>query len=155
MYAGYIFMLLGLVSFAAMGIFHKLADVFQCDPLRLTLLTMGFAAVIATGNAFLFDLSAPADVPVKVILIAVPFGVATSAAFWFFQRGLRFGKIATSWLIINLSSGMSTVLSIVIYREPVNWRKATVLLLVLVSIILLWWDRSQSKELSGVAVEGD
>jgi drug/metabolite transporter (DMT)-like permease len=160
MYVAYIFMLLGLVSFAAMGVFHKLADVFHCDPLRLTLFTMGFAALFATGNAFLFDLSSPAEVPGTVILIAIPFGVATSAAFWFFQRGLRFGKIATSWLVINLSSATPTVLSILVYREPVNLRKVIVLLLVLVSLLLLWWDRSRNKELGGIAVgptvgEGD
>jgi len=162
MYVAYIFMVLGLLSFATMGIFHKLADVFHCDPLRLTLFTMGFAALFAIVNAFLFNISSPASIPGAVIMIAIPFGVATSAAFWFFQRGLRFGKIATSWLVINLSSATPTVLSILVYREPVNMRKLIVLLLVLVSLLLLWWDRSrsQNKELDGIAVvsttgEGD
>ena len=114
MYSAYIFMLLGLLSFAAMGIFHKLADVFHCDPLHLTLLTMGFAALFAITNAFLFNQYTLAGIPAKVILIALPFGIATAAAFWFFQRGLRFGKIATSWLVINLSSATPTVLSILV-----------------------------------------
>jgi drug/metabolite transporter (DMT)-like permease len=156
MYSAYIFMLLALLSFAAMGVFHKLADVFHCDPLRLTLFTMGFAALFAVINAFLFIPDSSIGIPGKVILIAVPFGVFTAAAFWFFQRGLRFGKIATSWLVINLSSVIPTVLSILVYREPVNGRKVLVLLLVLISLLLLWWDRSrsqrQSGELGGIAV---
>lgn len=145
MYAAYLFMLLGLLSFAAMGVFHKLADVLHCDPLRLTLLAMGFAAIFATGNAFLFNQASPSGVPLKVILIAIPFGIATSAAFWFFQRGLRFGKIATSWLVINLSSATPTALSILVYREPVNPRKMIVLILVFISLVLLWWDRSHGR----------
>jgi drug/metabolite transporter (DMT)-like permease len=54
---------------------------------------------------------------------------------------LRHGSIATSWLLINLSAGVPTVLSIVFYREAVGWKKALVLVLVVVSLLLLWWDR--------------
>jgi len=164
MYSAYIFMLLALLSFAAMGVFHKLADVFHCDPLHLSLFTMGFAALFAVINVFLFNPGPLIGIPGKVILIAIPFGIFTAAAFWFFQRGLRLGKIATSWLVINLSSAIPTILSIIIYREPVNGRKVLVLLFVLISLIMLWWDRSrdQSKdaELGGTAIspttsEGD
>ncbi len=164
MYSAYIFMLLGLLSFATMGVFHKLADIFHCDPLRLTLFTMGFAASFAVINAFLFNSYPAGGVPGRVILIAVPFGICTAAGFWFFQRGLRFGKIATSWLLINLSSAVPTALSILVYREPVNGRKALALLLVLTSLLLLWWDRSRDQnkgaELGGIVVspttgEGD
>ena len=164
MYSAYIFMLLALLSFAAMGVFHKLADVFHCDPLHLSLFTMGFAALFAVINVFLFNPGPLIGIPGKVILIAVPFGIITAAAFWFFQRGLRFGKIATSWLVINLSSAIPTVLSIIIYREPVHGRKVLVLLLVLISLLMLWWDRSRDRskdaELGGTAIsptisEGD
>ncbi|MCI0420093.1 MAG: EamA family transporter [Acidobacteria bacterium] len=164
MYSAYIFMLLGLLSFAAMGVFHKLADIFHCHPLHLTLFTMAFAALFAVINAFLFNPDASIGVPSEVILIAVPFGIFAAAAFWFFQRGLRFGKIATSWLVINLSSAVPTVLSILVYREPVNGRKVMVLLLVLISLLLLWWDRyrdqNKGAEPGGIAVsptigEGD
>jgi drug/metabolite transporter (DMT)-like permease len=156
MYSAYIFMLLGLLSFAAMGVFHKLGDVFRCDPLHLTLFTMGFAALFALINRLLFTPSPSVGVPGRVILIAVPFGICAAAGFWFFQRGLRFGKIATSWLLINLSSAVPTLLSILVYREPINGRKALVLLLVLISLLLLWWDRyrdhDKGAELVGVAV---
>ena len=164
MHSAYIFMLLALLSFASMGIFHKLADVFHCNPLHLSLFTMAFAALFAVINLFLFNPDPLISIPGKVILIAIPFGIFTAAAFWFFQRGLRFGKIATSWLVINLSSAIPTILSILVYREPVNGRKMLVLMLVLISLLLLWWDRSREQkkgaELGGTAVsptisEGD
>jgi len=146
MYCAYIFILLGLMSFAAMGVFHKLGDILHCDPLHLTLFTMGFAASFAVINAFLFNSYPSGGVPGRVILIAVPFGICTAAGFWFFQRGLRFGNIATSWLLINLSSAVPTALSILVYRESVNGRKALALLLVLVSLLLLWWDRYRDRD---------
>jgi drug/metabolite transporter (DMT)-like permease len=149
-------MLLALLSFAAMGVFHKLADVLHCDPLHLSIFTMGFAALFSVINVFLFDLDPLIGIPGKVILIAIPFGIFTAAAFWFFQRGLRLGKIATSWLVINLSSAIPTILSILVYREPVNGRKVLILVLVLISLFLLWWDRTReqrkSMELGGTAI---
>jgi EamA domain-containing membrane protein RarD len=80
-----------------------------------------------------------------VVVIAVPFGAAAAAALWLFQRGLRYGRIATSWLVINLSAAVPTVLSVVVYHEPLNQRKALVLLLIVVSLVLLWWDRKQDR----------
>jgi drug/metabolite transporter (DMT)-like permease len=76
-------------------------------------------------------------------LIALPFGASAAAALWLFQRGLRYGRIATSWLLINLSAAIPTALSVVVYHEPLNLRKAGVLLLIVVSLLLLWWDRKQ------------
>lgn len=145
MSSGYLFMLLGLLSFATMGIFHKLADRFHADPLRVTLFTMGFAAMFATLSALYANPGALASVPGRVALLAIPFGVCASAGFWFFQRGLRFGKIATSWLVINLSSATPTLLSVLIYREPVGKLKGLALALVTLSLILLWWDRREEQ----------
>ena len=71
------------------------------------------------------------------------FGIFAALALWIFQKGLRFGRIATSWLLINLSSALPTVLSVVIYHEPLGLRKALVLALVVASLLLLWWDRKQ------------
>jgi multidrug transporter EmrE-like cation transporter len=62
---------------------------------------------------------------------------------WFFQLGLRHGHIASSWLLINLSAGIPTILSIIFYSEPLNARKFVVFLLVIASMLLLWWDRRE------------
>ena len=79
-------------------------------------------------------------------LIAIPFGAGAALALWLFQRGLRYGRIATSWLLINLSAGVPTVLSVVIYHEPLSTRRISVLLLIVVSLALLWWDRKQDMD---------
>ena len=67
-------------------------------------------------------------------------------ALWLFQRGLRYGRIATSWLLINLSAGVPTVLSVVVYHESLSLRKTLVLLLIVLSLALLWWDRKQDMD---------
>ncbi len=141
MSTGYLFMVLGLLSFAMMGIFHKLADKYDSDPLHITLFAMAFAALFTTFNAFFLAPRTSSKIPFVVFLIAILFGIFCSSGFWFFQRGLRFGNIATSWLLINLSSGVPTILSILVYHEPINLRKILVLVLILISMILLWWDR--------------
>lgn len=141
MSSGYFFMVMGLLSFAVLGIFHKLADKFDSDPLNITLFAMGSAALITTFNVFFLASGESTKIPAAVFLIAVPFGVFASSGFWFFQRGLRFGNIATSWLLINLSSSVPTMLSTIIYHEPVSWRKIWALILVVCSLLLLWWDR--------------
>ena len=82
---------------------------------------------------------------IAVPLIALPFGACAAAALWLFQRGLRYGRIATSWLLINLSAAIPTVLSVVVYHEPMSSRKMSILLLVVISLVLLWWDRKQDR----------
>ena len=51
------------------------------------------------------------------------------------------GKIATSWVVINLSTSLPTILSIVIYKEPVSPWKIVGLILVVVAVLLLWKDK--------------
>ena len=64
------------------------------------------------------------DIPAPGWLTAVACGFLASVAILNFQHGVRFGKISTSWLIINLSTALPTVLSILIYREAVSVRRA-------------------------------
>jgi drug/metabolite transporter (DMT)-like permease len=143
---GYWFMLGGLVSFAAMGVIHKLGDRQQCNALNIALFTMAtscvfsliFTAISQRGSLSSWNFSVP--------LIAIPFGAAAAVALWLFQRGLRYGRIATSWLLINLSAGVPTVLSVVVYHESLSLRKTLVLLLIVLSLALLWWDRKQDMD---------
>jgi EamA domain-containing membrane protein RarD len=136
-------MALALVSFAAMGIIHKLGDRTHAQPMGIALFTMLTAGLASLVLATVSGTAALRSTPPTAILIALPFGASAAAALWIFQKGLRFGHIATSWLIINLSAGIPTVLSILVYREPINLKKLGVLLLVLMSLLLLWWDRRE------------
>ena len=68
----------------------------------------------------LFGTAGGPAVPRRVARSAIPFGIAASIAILAFQAGVKHGNIATSWLAINLSAGIPTVASILIYDEPVG-----------------------------------
>lgn len=138
---GYALMATGLVCFASMGIIHKLGDRLHAQPLGIAMIAMTTATLISLASATLLQGDAIRTIPLTAILIALPFGASAGIALWVFQRGLRYGHIATSWLLINLSAGIPTTLSIFVYREPLTTRKMLVLLLVTISLLLLWWDR--------------
>ncbi len=142
---GYWFMLVGLVSFAAMGVIHKVGDRYTCSALNISLFTMATSCALSFIYAAISQPASLSSWNPRVPLIAVPFGACAAAALWLFQRGLRYGRIATSWLLINLSAAIPTVLSVVVYHEPLNLRKVCVMLLIVFSLLLLWWDRKQDR----------
>jgi drug/metabolite transporter (DMT)-like permease len=142
---GYWFMLVGLVSFAAMGVIHKLGDRYSCSALNISLFTMATSCVLSLIYAAISQPASLSSWHPRVPLIALPFGASAAAALWLFQHGLRYGRIATSWLLINLSAAVPTGLSVVVYHEPLNMRKLGVLLLIVISLLLLWWDRKQDQ----------
>lgn len=145
----YVLMAAGLVSFASMGIIHKLGDRYGAQPLGIAMIAMATAALVSLVTSVFLQHDAIRTIPLIAILLALPFGASAAIALWLFQRGLRHGHIATSWLLINLSAGIPTVLSIIVYREVLTARKMLVFLLVIVSLLLLWWDRrGQAKERS-------
>ena len=76
-------------------------------------------------------------------LVAAVCGFLAAVAILAFQAGLRYGKgkIATSWVVINLSTSLPTILSIVIYKEPVSAWKIVGLILVALAVLLLWKDK--------------
>ena len=133
-------MIIGLLSFAGMGVAHKMGDRWSADPLLIAIFTMFSAAGCSFLIAMFKNPAAFRTLPPPIFL-ALPFGVSAALGLWFFQKGLRFGHIASSWLLINLSSAIPTVLSIAVYREPLNARKALAFVLLVASLILLWWER--------------
>lgn len=148
---GYWFMLGALLCFAGMGVTHKLGDKLHANPRNIALLTMaaGFAITLLRSG---LSGSGIRNIPPRVALLAIPFGISAAVALWLFQKGLRHGHIVTSWLIINLSTAIPTVLSIVVYHEALNSRKLFTLVLIAASLVLLWWDRVQT---SGAGSRGD
>jgi drug/metabolite transporter (DMT)-like permease len=146
MAVGYWFMLTALFSFGAMGIVHKIGDRRSCNPLHIALFTMATACVLSVIYVAVSQRESLTSWKTAIPLIALPFGACAAAALWLFQRGLRYGRIATSWLLINLSAAIPTVLSVLVYREPMKPRKVAVLLLVAASMGLLWWDRRQDRD---------
>jgi drug/metabolite transporter (DMT)-like permease len=134
-------MAIGLLSFAAMGVVHKIGDRFGAQPLPIALYALIAAGLLSASRVLWTHAVSTSSMPPAILLIAIPFGGSAGLALWFFQRGLRDGSIATSWLLINLSAGVPTVLSIAFYHEAVGWKKLMVLGLIVISLLLLWWDR--------------
>ena len=152
---GYWFMLVGLVSFAAMGVIHKLGDRYTCSALNISLFTMATSCVFSLIYTAISQPASLSSWNPRAPLIALPFGASAAAALWLFQRGLRYGRIATSWLLINLSAAVPTALSVIVYHEPLNLRKFAVLVLIVISLLLLWWDRKQDQGKGGTAAVPD
>jgi EamA domain-containing membrane protein RarD len=140
MTTGQIYMLLGMLSFSLLGVLHKVADVKKSRPSAINALLMS-SSLLFVLLFLLFDTPTGMVAPIQVATIAMPFGVAASVAILAFQAGVKHGNIATSWLAINLSAGIPTVASIVIYDEPVGIGKALALALIPVSMFLLWKDK--------------
>jgi len=137
---GYILALVSMISFGLLGIFHKLADRQKCTPFMITVVLFTTSTFVMGMWVLLFK-NAQFAPPKEVIAVALPFGLATVISLWVFQYGIRFGKITTSWVIINLSAAVPTVASTVMYDEPLGIRKLLILVLIAASILLLWKDR--------------
>jgi hypothetical protein len=147
MTAGYLYALLGLLSFGALGILHKLGDTWKCGPSAVNALLYGWSCVFLVASMTVSHTAFAA--PAAVSTIALPFGVSASIAILAFQAGIRHGDIATSWLAINLSSGVPTVASILMYHESLDWKRATALCLIPISMALLWKDKREAEKLRG------
>lgn len=143
---GYLYMVLSLTSFGLIGIFAKFADTRDCRPSAVYTLAYGWSMLFSALFVILFR-GGSFHVPGIVYVIALPFGVASAIGGIVFMAGIRYGKISTSWLIINLSAAIPAIGSILFYKEPVNPRKIAVLLLAVVSMLLLWKDKQEDERL--------
>jgi len=77
--------------------------------------------------------------------VAILCGAFSGIAILTFQIGIRYGRISTSWLVINLSTIVPAVLSLVVYGEwksGIKWQQLAGLALVLCSVFLLWRDKA-------------
>jgi drug/metabolite transporter (DMT)-like permease len=136
---GYLFAVLGMLCFGLLGILSKMSDRRKCPPLATTFCLFSGSTLLTAISVTLFQ-GAGFAAPAFVVGIALAFGVVTVLASWVFLYALQFGKITTSWVILNLSAIVPAVGSIAIYGEPFGVRKLFLLLLVFVSILLLWKD---------------
>jgi drug/metabolite transporter (DMT)-like permease len=145
MHDGKLYMLLGLLSFSALGVFHKMADVKNCRPDAINMMLYAWSTIF-TGTMVAFWTRQPLTPPLQVISIAIPFGISASIAILALQTGIRYGNIATSWLAINLSAGIPALASIVIYGEQLNIKKELALSLIVLSMALLWKDKVEAEK---------
>jgi len=144
MNAGYAYMFLALAGFSLIGIFSKVADMKNCRPAAIYAFVYLWSLVLVAGFVVFFK-GVSFEVPKALYRIALPFGMSAAIAGIAFQAGLRYGKISTSWLIINLSAAIPTIGSIAFYHEQINNKKILAFCLVTVSMLLLWIDRKTER----------
>ncbi len=151
MRSGHIYILLSLLSYSSLGILHKVAEVRKCRPLPISLLMCGWCllALFVAGSIAGRSLSAPAG----VLGLALPVGICAGIAILALQSALSLGDISTSWLAVNLSAGIPTLLSIILYKEPITWLKVLALVAMAFSMILLWKDAQTSRHTRYSALE--
>ena len=137
---GYLYMLLSLLCFGLIGIFAKFADARECKPSAVYTLAYGWSVLFGAMFVILFR-GADFHIPAIVYAIALPFGVASAIGGIVFMTGIRYGKISTSWLVINLSAAVPAVASVLVYHERISPRKIAMVALAIVSVILLWKDK--------------
>ena len=150
---GYLFLLGSLAGFGGLGIFHKVADHPECRPrvIALSLLFWGF--VLTSVYATWFD-PRGFHFPPKVLMIGGAGGLFVAGALFVFQTGLKYGKISTSWLVLNLSMSLPILVSLVFYDEKLNVVKIVGIGLVLGAILMLWRDKKIDLEASGANAAG-
>jgi len=143
---GYLHLLLAVASLGMLGVLHKVADHRRCRPQAINLIIfvcasflVGLTAFIRSGSTAVFAL------PGRVLAIGTICGMCAGLAILNFQHAVRFGKISTSWLLINLSMAVPTALSILIYREQVTPKRGVSMILTVAALALLWIDRQQEE----------
>ena len=147
MHLGHLFLFVSLLSLGFIGIFHKLADHFKCRPKAINVTVFLWAGVLILIYVLITGRGPLAlQAPKKLYIVAGLCGFLASTAILSFQAGLRHGKISTSWVVINLSTALPTVLSILVYKERVTIAKGFALILVIAAILLLWKDKQQDEK---------
>jgi multidrug transporter EmrE-like cation transporter len=137
---GYLFLLGSLVGFSLLGILHKVADHPSCRPRMITMLLLLWGAALTAAYIVAFDKHG-LRMPVSVLGMGAAAGAAASLALFAFQASLRYGKISTSWLVLNLCVAVPLLISITVYGEKLTAAKSVGVGLVFAAIVLMWWDK--------------
>jgi uncharacterized membrane protein len=141
-----------LASYSLLGILHKIAEQKNCRARSISILMCAWSLLFVTIGHY--AVHASFRVPATIALLALPFGICAGIAILALQSALMLGNISTSWLAVNLSAGIPTVLSILLYHEAINKWKVIALLAMAVSMLLLWKD-SRSTETLPVRLSDD
>lgn len=140
MLIGYVFLLASILAFGTLGIFHKVADHPDCRPKMTALLLHFWGGSLSTIYITVAD-SHGFALPKPVLVIGACTGLVASLTLFVFQTGLKYGKISTSWLIINLTTAVPVLISILVFKENLSPSKGIGVLLVFAAIFMLWLDK--------------
>jgi drug/metabolite transporter (DMT)-like permease len=143
----YIYLFLALFMGGIMGVLTKVSEVNKCNPTVTTTALFFWGAGLLAVQTIWVE-SASLAVPGFVSVTGIIFGLLAGIAFVAFLSGIKYGKIATSWLVTSLSPIVPAVVSFVVYKEPMVATKAISLLLILVALMFLFIDKREEEKLS-------
>ena len=125
--------------------FAKFADARECKPSAVYTLAYGWSVLFRSHIRHPVSrsrLSHSFDCVCNCSARSVLLVLLVESCSWL---GIRYGKISTSWLVINLSAAIPAIGSVLIYHERIRPRKIAMVALAVVSVILLWKDKRQRK----------
>src|SRR5687768_7222272 len=112
--SGSVFLIFALFSLSGLGICHKVADFYRCKPSAVSVMLFFWAGAVLWGYTVFKVLSAHVGLfppfTANAVAVAVFCGACAGIAILTFQIGVRYGRISTSWLVINLSTIVPAVL---------------------------------------------
>jgi drug/metabolite transporter (DMT)-like permease len=139
---GHFYLYCGLLSLGSIGVFHKLGDRLKCRPSAVNLALFLWAALIMATIVLTGGLGPRLlTMPPTLYAVGAICGFLASIAILSFQAGLKYGKISTSWVIVNLSLAVPTVLSIIVYGEHVSAVRLAAMILIIPALLLIWKDK--------------
>jgi drug/metabolite transporter (DMT)-like permease len=150
---GYLLLFASIIAFGLLAIFHKVADHPECRPKMTAMLLNFWGGILAVLYTISFD-DKGLQFPPKVLLIGSVTGVIAALTLFVFQTALKYGKISTSWLIINLTVAVPVLLSIFLFNERISSAKGIGVVLVFVAMILLWLDKKRDLQKAGLEKPG-
>ena len=142
---GYLFLFVSIVFTGLSGIVSKISEAKKCNPMASSGMLFLWAAALMFCR-LLFTESKLHRVLPLVLVLAIPFGFMAGIALVAFLFAIEYGKIATSWLVVSLSSIVPAVASILIYKESPQKQKAISLFLIGASLTLLYLDKGAGQE---------
>jgi drug/metabolite transporter (DMT)-like permease len=144
----YLYLILAICCVSGLGISHKVTDLRGCKPASVNLALFAAASIVMWLYTIAFKvlLQGQSQIPPltsKAIAIAAICGLCACFGILTFQNGVRYGRITTSWLIVNLSALMPTALAFLLYQDQktLKWQHFVALALTTCSILLLWKDK--------------
>lgn len=143
---------LGALAFGLLGCVSKVAEQRDCAASALVVSLSGWAAL-----AMLIRTSALGPgfrIPLKVIPVAICFGICAAVAFFAYQTSIKIGKVTVGWLMMKLSAGVPALVSIWIYKEKLTPIRVIAFALGLVSVFCLFWGhRMEARNLKKLSLE--
>jgi drug/metabolite transporter (DMT)-like permease len=128
--------ILGALSFGLLACASKAAERRGCNSNALVFWLFAWSTILMSARTF--GVKKHISITWPVIALAVVFGICAAVAYFAFQMSMQYGKLTVGWLMMNLSAGVPTVVSIWVYREHLTVLKMVAFGLAFVALLLLY-----------------